>query len=141
VNVVRTVVIRETGELVLPRETLEASHIAAGTELVVIARAGQILLLDRAQVRRRLEEIGQQMQEGLRTSLGRVGRDAVFGGLSLDEYLALSAEEDKALWARLFKEAEQELKIREQDIPADFVPARQKRREGSPPRSGARDAG
>jgi bifunctional DNA-binding transcriptional regulator/antitoxin component of YhaV-PrlF toxin-antitoxin module len=141
VNVVRTVVIRETGELVLPRETLEASHITSGTELVVIARAGQILLLDRAQVRRRLEEIGQQMQEGLRTSLGRVGRDAVFAGLSLDEYLGLSAEEDKALWDRLFKEAEQELKIREQDIPADFVPARQKRREGSPPRSGARDAG
>ena len=45
---VRTVVIQETGEVVLPRETLEESHITAGTELVVIAREGQILLLDRA---------------------------------------------------------------------------------------------
>jgi bifunctional DNA-binding transcriptional regulator/antitoxin component of YhaV-PrlF toxin-antitoxin module len=36
----RTVVIRETGELVLPRETLEESQITAGTALVVIARAG-----------------------------------------------------------------------------------------------------
>ena len=133
----RTVVIRETGELVLPREVLEESHIIAGTELVVMARAGQILLLDRAQMRHRLEEIGQQMREGLRTSLVRANEDTVFAGLSLDEYLALSEEEDKALWDRLFKKTEQEMKIREQDIPANFVPARQKRREGNPPRSGA----
>ena len=124
----RTVVIQETGEVILPRETLEESRITVGTELVVVAHAGQILLLDREQVRRRIEEIGQQMQEALRTSLAREGNDAVFAGLSLDEYLALSDEEDNALWDRLFKEAEQELKIREQDIPADFVPARQKRR-------------
>ena len=58
----------------------------------------------------------------------RRSKDAVFAGLSLDEYLALSEEEDKTLWDRLFKEAGQELKIREQDIPTDFVPARQKRR-------------
>ena len=134
---VRTVVIQETGELVLPREALEESHITAGTELVVIARAGQILLLDREQMRRRLEEIGQQMREGLRTSIERASKDAVFAGLSLDEYLALSEEEDKALWDRLFKKTEQEMKIREQDIPAGFVSARQKRREGNPPRSGA----
>jgi len=125
---VRTVVIQETGEVVLPRETLEASHITAGTELVVVARAGQILLLDRRQIRHRIEEIGQQMQDALRSSLAHEGKDAVFAGLSLDEYLALSEEEDKALWDRLVKETEQELKIREQNIPADFVPARQKRR-------------
>jgi hypothetical protein len=135
--VVRTVVIRETGELVLPRETLEESRMVAGTELVVMACAGQILLLDRVQGRCRLEDIGQQMQEGLRISLARVGRDEVFASLSLGEYLALSEEEDTALWDGLFKAAEQELKIREQDIPADFVPARQKRRSGSPPRFGA----
>jgi len=127
-NVVRTVVIQEAGEVVLPRETLEESHITIGTELIVVAHAGQILLLDREQIRRRVEEIGQQMQEVLRTSLAREGKDAVFAGLSLDEYLALSEEEDNALWDRLFKEAEQELKIREQEIPAGFVPARQKRR-------------
>jgi len=126
--VVRTVVIQEAGEVVLPRETLEESHITIGTELVVVAHAGQILLLDREQIRRRVEEIGQQMQEVLRTSLAHAGKDAVFAGLSLDEYLALSEEEDNALWDRLFKEAEQELKIREQQIPAGFVPARQKRR-------------
>jgi hypothetical protein len=116
--VVRTVVIRETGELVLPRETLEESDITAGTELVVMARAGQILSLDLAQVHRRLEEIGRQIQEGLRTSLACVGRDAVFAGLSLDEYLALSDDAEKILWDGLFKEAEQELKLREQDIPS-----------------------
>jgi len=124
----RTVVIRETGELVLPRETLEESQITAGTALVVIARAGQILLLDRAQMRRRVEKIGQGMQESLGKALEQAGKDAIFAGLSLDEYLALSEEEEIALWDRLFKEAEQELTIREHDIPPDFVPARQKRR-------------
>ena len=124
----RTVVIRETGELVLPRETLEESQILAGTALVVIARAGQILLLDRAQVRRRVEEVGQEMQASLSKALGQVGKGAIFAGLSLDEYLGLSEEEEVALWDRLFKEAEQELTIREHDIPPDFVPARQKRR-------------
>ena len=124
----RTVVIRETGELVLPRETLEESHINAGTTLVVIARAGQILLLDRAQVRRRVEEVGQEMQESLGKALRQAGKDAIFAGLSLDAYLGLSEEEEAALWDRLFKEAEQELTIRERDIPPDFVPARQKRR-------------
>jgi bifunctional DNA-binding transcriptional regulator/antitoxin component of YhaV-PrlF toxin-antitoxin module len=127
-HVMRTVVIRETGELVLPRETLEESHINAGTTLVVIARAGQILLLDRAQVRRRVEEVGQEMQESLGKALRQAGKDASFAGLSLDEYLGLSEEEEAALWDRLFKEAEQELTIRERDIPPDFVPARQKRR-------------
>jgi hypothetical protein len=107
---------------------LEESHITAGTALVVMARAGQILLLDRTQVRRRVEEIGQGMQESLGKALGQAGRDTIFAGLSLDEYLALSEEEEVALWGRLVKEAEQELKIREQDIPPDFVPAQQKRR-------------
>ena len=37
----KTVVIRETGELVLPREILEESHITTETALVVMARAGQ----------------------------------------------------------------------------------------------------
>ena len=124
----RTVVIRETGELVLPRETLEKSQITAGTALVVVARAGQILLLYRAQVRRRVEEVGQEMQESLGKALRQAGKDAIFAGLSLDAYLELSEEEELALWERLFKEAEQELTIREHDIPPDFVPARQKRR-------------
>ena len=125
---VRTVVLQETGELVLPRETLEESHVTAGTELVVIARAGQILLLDRKQIGRRVEEIGQRMREKLRETLDRIGTDSLFAGLSLDEYLALSEEEDEALLDRLFQKAVRELKVREQDIPVDFVPARQKRR-------------
>ena len=124
----RIVVIRETGEFVLPREALEESQITAGTALVVIARAGRILLLDCAQVRRRVEEIGEGMRESLNKALEQAGKDAIFAGLSLDEYLALSEEEEIALWDRLFKEAEQELNIREHDIPPDFVPARQKRR-------------
>ncbi len=66
------------------------------------------------------------MQASLGKALGQAGQDAIFAGLSLDEYLALSEAEEIALWDRLCKEAEQELTIREHDIPPDFVPARQK---------------
>jgi len=90
-------------------------------------------------MRRRVEEIGQRMREKLRGTLDRIGTDSLFAGLSLDEYLALSEEEDEALWDRLFQEAVRELKVREQDIPVDFVPARQKRRERGSPRSGTRN--
>lgn len=124
----QTVVLRETGELVLPPETLEESRIRPGTELVVISRAGQILLLDQERIRYRMQEIGQKMREGMRKAISCSGRDAFFASLSLDDYLALSEEEDKALWGRLFREAELEMKIGEQDILSNFVPAKQKRR-------------
>src|SRR5262249_40207744 len=96
----RTVVIRETGELALSREILEESQITAGTALVVIAREGQILLLDRVQVHRRVEEVGQEMQASLSKALGQVGKGAIFAGLSLEEYLGLSEAEEVVLWDR-----------------------------------------
>jgi bifunctional DNA-binding transcriptional regulator/antitoxin component of YhaV-PrlF toxin-antitoxin module len=123
----KTVVLRDTGELTLPPETLEESHITAGTELVVIARAGQILLLDRHQLHRRLEDLGQRMREGMRAALAQGGTDALFAGLSLQEYLQLSEDEDAALWTRLFQAAERKRRSSERDIPAHFVPAQQKR--------------
>jgi hypothetical protein len=67
------------------------------------------------------------MQESLGKTLWQAGKDAVFAGLSLDEYLGLSEEEKVGLWDRLFKEAEQELIIREHAISPTFVPARQTR--------------
>ena len=76
-----TVVIRETGELMLPRETLEESHIMRRNVRRYCAW-GQILLLDRAQVRRRVEEIGQEMQESLGKALRQAGKDASFAGLN-----------------------------------------------------------
>jgi bifunctional DNA-binding transcriptional regulator/antitoxin component of YhaV-PrlF toxin-antitoxin module len=125
---IKIVVIRETGELALPLEILAESRIQPGTEVISISREGQILILDWKQVRRRMEEIGQKMREEMRGAIERRGKKTFFAGLSLDEYLALSDEKDEALWNRLFKEALGEMKIVEQDIPADFVPARQKRR-------------
>jgi bifunctional DNA-binding transcriptional regulator/antitoxin component of YhaV-PrlF toxin-antitoxin module len=65
----KTVVLQDTGDVTLPREILEESHITAGTELMVIARAGQILLLDRQQLHRRLEDLSQRMRAGMRTAL------------------------------------------------------------------------
>jgi hypothetical protein len=89
-------------------------------------------LLDLRPARQAAEEgaevLGEELPEGRASEPGAVG-----GWRALRPH---SEEEDTALWDGLFKAAEQELKIREQDIPADFVPARQKRRSGSPPWSG-----
>jgi bifunctional DNA-binding transcriptional regulator/antitoxin component of YhaV-PrlF toxin-antitoxin module len=78
----RTVVVQKTGEIRLPREALEKSHIATGKELVVVARAGQILLLDRQQLRRRMKDIDRRQQERLRQALGQEGQDSFFASLS-----------------------------------------------------------
>lgn len=131
----RTVIVQKTGEIRLPREALEESHISTGKELMVVARAGQILLLDQHQLRRRIKEIDRQQQEKLKRALKHEEQDSFFAGLSFDDYLSLSEDKEVALWNHLIRETELEFKTGEHDIPADFVPARQKRRTGSPPRS------
>ena len=121
---VRTVVIQETGEVVLPRKTLEASPITAGIELVVVAGADSAAR-PKADTS---SNKGDRATDAGRIAflLGAFGQGGCLHWPQSGRYLALSEEEDTALWDRLVKETEQELKIREQNIPADFVPARQK---------------
>jgi hypothetical protein len=58
----------------------------------------------------------------LRKTLEERGEESFFAGLNLSEYLALSEEEEKALWEHLLKEAEREVKTVEQEIPPHFRP-------------------
>jgi hypothetical protein len=120
-----TVIVDPTGKVGLPEDILQASHLQPGTEIIVIAEAGKITLMDRKQVlRERMKVVDHEMRSRLREALQMGGQEA-FAGLSLDEYLALSAEEDKALWDRLSQAAEREVKVIEQDIPPHFRPAGQ----------------
>jgi hypothetical protein len=90
----------------------------------VIAEAGKITLMDRKQVlRERMKVVDHEMRSRLHEALQTGGQEAFFAGLSLDEYLALSAEEDKALWDRLSQAAAREVKVIERDIPPHFRPA------------------
>jgi hypothetical protein len=50
------------------------------------------------------------------------------GGLTLDQYLALSDRERDQIWGRLFSQVEQETKHRGHPIKRDALPAGQKRR-------------
>jgi hypothetical protein len=121
-----TVIVDPTGKVGLPEDILQASHIQPGTELIVIAEAGKITLMDRKQVlRERMKVVDHEMRTRLHEALQTGGQEAFFAGLSLDEYLALSAEEDKALWDRLSQAAAREVKVIERDIPPHFRPAGQ----------------
>jgi hypothetical protein len=119
-----TVIVDLTGKVGLPEDILQASHIQPGTELIVVAEAGKITLMDRKQVlRERMKTVEHRMRTRLRKALQTGGQETFFEGLSLDEYLALSAEEDKALWDRLSQAAAREVKVIERDIPPHFRPA------------------
>jgi len=119
-----TVIVDLTGNVGLPEDILQASHIQPGTELIVVAEAGKITLMDRKQVlRERMKTVEHRMRARLCKALQTGGQEAFFAGLSLDEYLALSAEEDKALWDRLSQAAAREVKVIERDIPPHFRPA------------------
>jgi bifunctional DNA-binding transcriptional regulator/antitoxin component of YhaV-PrlF toxin-antitoxin module len=130
-----TVTIDKAGKIALPKEVLEESHIKPETEVVVVVASGKITLLDRKQaLRERMEVVDREMRERLRQALEAGGHESFFAGLSLDAYLTLSEEEEKALWDRLAKEASREVQPVEREIPSHFRPAGQERRTGGTPR-------
>ena len=127
VYIVATVTVDPTGKVGLPDDVLQASHIQPGTELVVVAEVGKIILMDRKQVLgERMKVVDRKLHARLRKALQTGGQTAFFAGLSLDEYLALSVEEENVLWERLSQEAEREVKVIERDIPPHFRPAGQR---------------
>ncbi|MBI1928039.1 AbrB/MazE/SpoVT family DNA-binding domain-containing protein [Candidatus Poribacteria bacterium] len=122
-----TVTVDSTGKVELPKEALEASAIQPGTELLVLVEAGKLVLLDRHQVRQRMAAVDQRIRERLHRSLLSHPDAPFFGGLTIKEYLALSDEEERALWERENREVEKELQhVPEMDVPAHFVSAGQR---------------
>ena len=71
----------------------------------------------------RMKVVDGKLRTRLRKALQTGGQTAFFAGLSLDEYLALSVEEENVLWEHLSQEAEREVKVIERDIPPHFRPA------------------
>ena len=139
VNAMTTVTVDENGKIGLPEEVLKQSHIKPGMELIVVADAGKITLLNRQQaLRERMKKVDQEIRARLREALQAGGRESFFAGLNLDEYLALSEEEERALWDRLYQEAEAEVEPVEQEIPSHFRPAGQRHGARSPARRPAR---
>lgn len=130
-----TVTIDKMGKVGLSKEILLESCIKPGTELLVLVEAGKVVLLDRQNVRERVAALEKNIRERLHRSLSSAPDAPFFGGLTLKEYLALSDEEENALWERLSAEAEKELRnVKEIDVPSHFVPAGQGRNARVPAR-------
>jgi hypothetical protein len=123
-----TVTLAPTGSVDLPEEILKESRIQPGSQLVVLAREGRIVLLDAERFRQRVGEPAQKILAQFRRSLAREPQMPFLGGLTLEEYAALSGEAEQELWDRLTAEAEERVKGAERDIPPHFRPAGQERR-------------
>jgi len=123
-----TVTLGATGSIDLPEGVLEESRIQPGSQLVVLAQEGGIVLLDRGRFQQQVEEPVEELLAQFRRSLARHPQRPFFGGLTFEEYAALSEEAEQELWDRLSAEAEGKIKGAEHDIPPHFRPAGQKRR-------------
>jgi hypothetical protein len=123
-----SVTIDESGQIDLPVTILEESRIQPGASMLVLTGEGRITLVDKERLRQRLSGPMRQVLAQLQRSLSEDPQGPFFGGLTAEEYAALSEEEEEALWDRLSAEAHRQVKPVEQDIPPHFSPAGQKRR-------------
>lgn len=133
-----TVTVDKQGKVGLPEDVLKESHIQPGSQLVVLAHEGKIVLLDKERFRQQVEQPAQEVLAQFRRSIASAPQAPFLGGLTFEEYAALSEEEETALWERLSAEAEKELRhVKESDVPAHFRPAGQKRGARNPARRAA----
>lgn len=123
-----TVIVDKAGKIGLPEEALKESRIKPGSELVVLAHDGKIVLLDRERYQKRVAKPVERMVAALKRSLASDPQAPFFGGLTFEQYVALSNEEEQRLWDREYARAKREVKLVERDIPRGFRPAGQKRR-------------
>jgi len=123
-----TVTVDESGQIDLPGAVLKESDIKPGTRLLVLTGEGRITLIDRERLQQLASGPMQQILAQLRRSLASDPEAPFFGGLTFEEYAALSEEEEQALWNRVSAEAHRKVKVVEQEIPPHFRPAGQERR-------------
>jgi bifunctional DNA-binding transcriptional regulator/antitoxin component of YhaV-PrlF toxin-antitoxin module len=124
----KTITVDSTGSVGLPTEALQQSGIQPGSSVVVLAREGRIILLDRERFRDRIEKPMEEMLARLHRSIEQRPQAPFSDGLTYEEYAALSDEDEQALWDRLTAEAVKQVDNAERDIPPHFRPAGQKRR-------------
>jgi hypothetical protein len=122
------VTVDKSGNVDLPEEVLKESCIGPGSQLVVLAEERRIVLLDGERFRHRVEEPARKMLARFQRLLASDPQAPFFGGLSLEEYAALSEEAEQELWDRLTADAERKVNGAEREIPPHFRPAGQRRR-------------
>ena len=97
----KTITVDPSGGIDLPAEALQESGIQPGSPVVVLAREGRILLLDQQRFRERVEKPMQEMLARFRRSMEQQPQAPFFGGLTCEEYAAISEEDEQALWDRM----------------------------------------
>jgi len=123
-NHMTTVTVDKEGKIGLPEEILKESHIQPGSQLVAVADEGKIVLLDKERYWKQVELPAKEILAQFQLSLERNPQAPFFGGLTFEEYAALSEEEEQSLWDKLSEQAEREVKLIERDIPPHFRPVR-----------------
>lgn len=123
-----TLTISEDGAISLPDDVLQEKEFSPGAQVVMLKSKGRVTFVARERFEQLVEQPLQEWMAELGRSLAEHPERPYFGGLSIEEYGSLSEEEDKALWDRLGKEAEQQVKSGERDVPAHYRPAGQERR-------------
>src|SRR5437660_4819087 len=103
------VTIDESGQIDLPAAILEDSGIQPGSSVLVLTGEGRITLVDKERLVQQLSGPMRQILAQLQRTLARDPQEPFLGGLTVEEYAALSDEQEQALWDRLSAEAHREV--------------------------------
>ncbi|MFQ6043751.1 MAG: hypothetical protein ACE5PV_23095 [Candidatus Poribacteria bacterium] len=122
------IVANEDGSMVIPPEIAASVGIAPKTEYIVYQHDGRILMISRDRLLPLLDSMTDAMIEKMEAA-GGFSDDATFlFGLTVEEYFALSEEEEAALWEKRYKEESERVNDEpEIDVPSYFTSSGQKR--------------
>jgi antitoxin component of MazEF toxin-antitoxin module len=107
---VTIVTVGPSGGIDLPEAVLQDSRVQPGSQLVVLAREGRIILLDAERFRERVEKPAEELLAQFRAALAEDPQAPFFDGLSYAEFAGLSEEAERELWDRLAAEADRQVK-------------------------------
>jgi bifunctional DNA-binding transcriptional regulator/antitoxin component of YhaV-PrlF toxin-antitoxin module len=110
------------GKIALPKPFLERIGMQTGSEFLVKEVSGTIILIPMVHWAPLVEAFKEKIENRLKES-GIKGDEPFFASLTVDEYAALSEEEEEALWEKLYGEASRKVKYEEVEVGTDFIPA------------------
>jgi len=109
------------GKITLPKQLFEQIGMTTESEFLVKEVLGTIVLIPMVHWKPLAESFKQKIENRIKES-GIKGDEPFFASLTVDEYAALSEEEEKSLWEKLYVEASRKVKYEEVEVGEDFIP-------------------
>jgi hypothetical protein len=97
------------GKITLSKQLLEQIGVTTESEFLVKEVSGTIVLIPMVHWKPLVESFKQKIENRFKEA-GIKGDEPFFASLTVDEYAALSEEEEKALWEKLYAEASRKVK-------------------------------